>query len=226
MPLPSTCGPLAWWWGSRQSLLAQLAPLWLEYGPLLPQEIRSKSHGTPSSYVRDSLSRTRSAPIASSLGVTSMWAEELLIHVYDQPLAVGVPGPVMDLETAELVKVAANAFLATKISFINAMADVCEAAGADVVRLAEALAYDGVHSRGTELGEEHVAHRGVVVLPGVDQDDLRPAFFERVHHRLDLHEVRPGSGHADDSHGVRLTASRRSGRSGPGGSRVRDTRGR
>ena len=41
---------------------------------------------------------------------------------------------VMDLETAELVKVAANAFLATKISFINAMAEVCEEAGADVDR--------------------------------------------------------------------------------------------
>jgi UDPglucose 6-dehydrogenase len=48
----------------------------------------------------------------------------------------------MDLETAELVKVAANAFLATKISFINAMAEVCEAAGADVVRLAAALGHD------------------------------------------------------------------------------------
>jgi len=49
---------------------------------------------------------------------------------------------VMDLETAELVKVAANAFLATKISFINAMAEVCEQAGADVIPLAEALGYD------------------------------------------------------------------------------------
>ena len=48
----------------------------------------------------------------------------------------------MDLETAELVKVAANAFLATKISFINAMAEVCEQAGADVIPLAEALGYD------------------------------------------------------------------------------------
>ncbi len=48
----------------------------------------------------------------------------------------------MDLETAELVKVAANAFLATKISFINAMAEVCEQAGADVLPLAEALGYD------------------------------------------------------------------------------------
>jgi UDPglucose 6-dehydrogenase len=48
----------------------------------------------------------------------------------------------MDLETAELVKVAANAFLATKISFINAMAEICEASGADVIPLAEALGYD------------------------------------------------------------------------------------
>jgi UDPglucose 6-dehydrogenase len=75
-------------------------------------------------------------------GVTSARAREILVHVYDQPLAAGIPGLVMDLETAELVKVAANAFLATKISFINAMADVCEAVGADVVRLAEALACD------------------------------------------------------------------------------------
>jgi UDPglucose 6-dehydrogenase len=48
----------------------------------------------------------------------------------------------MDLETAELVKVAANAFLATKISFINAMAEVCEESGADVMALAEALGHD------------------------------------------------------------------------------------
>ena len=75
-------------------------------------------------------------------GVTSARARDILGRVYDQPLAAGVPGLVMDLETAELVKVAANAFLATKISFINAMADVCEAAGADVARLAEALACD------------------------------------------------------------------------------------
>jgi len=49
---------------------------------------------------------------------------------------------VCDYPTAELVKVAANAFLATKISFINAMADVCEVAGADVVKLADALGHD------------------------------------------------------------------------------------
>jgi UDPglucose 6-dehydrogenase len=49
---------------------------------------------------------------------------------------------VTDLATAELVKVAANAFLATKISFINAMADVCDAAGADVGALADAIGID------------------------------------------------------------------------------------
>ncbi len=76
------------------------------------------------------------------LGVRSASAEAILREVYAEPLAAGVPCVVTDFATAELVKVAANAFLATKISFINAMAEVCEAAGADVSRLAEALAYD------------------------------------------------------------------------------------
>jgi UDPglucose 6-dehydrogenase len=75
-------------------------------------------------------------------GVTSDRAERRLRRVYGQPLATGIPCLVMDLETAELVKVAANAFLATKISFINAMADACDAVGGDVVLLAEALAHD------------------------------------------------------------------------------------
>jgi UDPglucose 6-dehydrogenase len=57
-------------------------------------------------------------------------------------LADGVPLVVTDLATAELVKVSANSFLATKISFINAMAEVCEVAGADVQALATALSYD------------------------------------------------------------------------------------
>ena len=52
------------------------------------------------------------------------------------------PSVVTDYATAELVKAAANSFLATKISFINAMAEVCEAAGADVVALAEAIGHD------------------------------------------------------------------------------------
>lgn len=66
----------------------------------------------------------------------------LLDRVYAVPLAGGTPRLVMDYPTAELVKVAANAFLATKISFINAMSEVCEAAGADVVALAEAIGHD------------------------------------------------------------------------------------
>ena len=53
-----------------------------------------------------------------------------------------VPIVVTDFATAELVKVAANAFLATKISFINAMAEVCDAAGADVTQLAKSIGYD------------------------------------------------------------------------------------
>src|SRR6266581_320491 len=69
-------------------------------------------------------------------------AEARLRQIYRAPLEAGSPLLVMDLETAELVKVAANAFLATKISFINAMAEVCEQAGADVIPLAEALGYD------------------------------------------------------------------------------------
>ena len=87
--------------------------------------------------VEDSLSPDRLV-----FGVTSQHAARLLSQVYAKPLANGTPALVMDLETAELVKVSANAFLATKISFINAMAEVCEKAGADVVRLADALARD------------------------------------------------------------------------------------
>ncbi|WP_427129480.1 UDP-glucose dehydrogenase family protein [Pseudarthrobacter sp. S9] len=66
----------------------------------------------------------------------------VLDEVYAVPLADGVPRLVMDHPTAELVKAAANSFLATKISFINAMAEVCEAAGADVTRLADAIGMD------------------------------------------------------------------------------------
>jgi UDPglucose 6-dehydrogenase len=57
-------------------------------------------------------------------------------------LAEGVPFLLTDLQTAELVKASANAFLATKISFINAISEVCEAADADVTLLADALGYD------------------------------------------------------------------------------------
>jgi UDPglucose 6-dehydrogenase len=65
-----------------------------------------------------------------------------LDEVYAATIADGTPVVATDLETAELVKSAANAFLATKISFINAMAEVCEAAGADVTQLADAIGHD------------------------------------------------------------------------------------
>jgi UDPglucose 6-dehydrogenase len=74
--------------------------------------------------------------------VRSERAEAILREVYAPITAHGVPLLVTDFPTAELVKVAANSFLATKISFINAMAEVCEAAGADVVKLAEAIGHD------------------------------------------------------------------------------------
>ena len=73
-------------------------------------------------------------------GVQSRHAEDILRVVYAEALSAGVPLFVTDLATAELAKAAANAFLATKISFINAMAEVCEAASADVSVLAEILA--------------------------------------------------------------------------------------
>jgi UDPglucose 6-dehydrogenase len=75
-------------------------------------------------------------------GVASAWSERMLRAAFAPILDAGTPLVVADLPTAELVKVAANSFLATKISYINAMAEVCEATGADVNLLASALAYD------------------------------------------------------------------------------------
>jgi UDPglucose 6-dehydrogenase len=121
--------------GTARALLDRLrdqappgAPVDLAWNP----EFLREGHA-----VQDSL-----APDRFVFGVTSPAAGARLGNVYAKPLADGIPALVMDLETAELVKVAANAFLATKISFINAMAEVCEASGADVVQLAAALGHD------------------------------------------------------------------------------------
>jgi UDPglucose 6-dehydrogenase len=76
------------------------------------------------------------------VGIRGPRAEELLRQVYATPIAEGSPFLVADYPTSELVKTSANSFLATKISFINAMAEVCEAAGGDVVKLAEAIGHD------------------------------------------------------------------------------------
>ena len=69
-------------------------------------------------------------------------AEAVLREMYAPLLTEDIPFLLTDLQTAELVKVSANAFLATKISFINAISEVCEAAGADVRVLADALGHD------------------------------------------------------------------------------------
>ena len=82
------------------------------------------------------------APDRLVYGVRDDAAVATLDAVYATAIAAGTPRVVTDFATAELVKVAANAFLATKISFINAMAEVAEVTGADVTQLADAIGYD------------------------------------------------------------------------------------
>ncbi|WP_040162183.1 UDP-glucose dehydrogenase family protein [Nigerium massiliense] len=76
------------------------------------------------------------------IGTRSPDALATMRAVYAMPISENVPFVACDLATAELIKVAANAFLATKISFINAMAQMCQAAGGDVTLLADAIGYD------------------------------------------------------------------------------------
>jgi UDPglucose 6-dehydrogenase len=75
-------------------------------------------------------------------GVADEHAASVLDHVYRAAIEAGTPRIVTDYATAELVKVAANAFLATKISFINAMSEIADATGADVTALADAIGHD------------------------------------------------------------------------------------
>jgi UDPglucose 6-dehydrogenase len=86
-------------------------------------------------------------------GVTSASADAVLRAVYAPLIESGTPYISTDLATAELAKVSANAFLATKISFINALADLCDAAGADVVTLSQVLGHDArIGHRGLAAG--------------------------------------------------------------------------
>ena len=75
-------------------------------------------------------------------GVAGERTKKVLDRIYATALAAGTPLVVADYATAELVKVAANAFLATKISFINAMSELSDVVGADVTKLADAIGYD------------------------------------------------------------------------------------
>ncbi|MFJ5833603.1 UDP-glucose dehydrogenase family protein [Streptomyces sp. NPDC093089] len=106
------------------------------------------------------------------VGATSREADDTLRRVYAPMLAAGVPYISTDPNTAELVKVAANSFLATKISFINAMAEVCDAAGADVATLADALGHD------TRIGRRFL-NAGVGFGGGCLPKDIR-AFTARA----------------------------------------------
>ncbi|MGY4543807.1 UDPglucose 6-dehydrogenase [Arthrobacter sp. UYNi723] len=99
-------------------------------------------------------------------------AVAVLDEVYAAPLASGTPRLVTDRPTAELVKAAANSFLATKISFINAMAEVCEAAGADVTQLADAIGMDD------RIGRKFL-HAGIGFGGGCLPKDIR-AFMARA----------------------------------------------
>ena len=127
------------------------------------------------------------------VGTRTASADEAMRTIYRPILEAGTPYITTDLPTAELVKVSANAFLATKISFINAIADVCDAAGADVVPLATALGLDdrigsrflsaglgfgggclpkdirSLIARATELGVD----RSVAFLRDVDEINMR-----------------------------------------------------
>jgi len=128
------------------------------------------------------------------IGTEDSFAEAKIREVY-QPITDAEDTPVLitDIPTAELVKAAANSFLATKISFINAMAEIAEVSGADTVKLAEAIGMDdrigklflrngigfgggclpkdirGLMARAEELGVGHA----VGFLEEVDQINLR-----------------------------------------------------
>ena len=94
------------------------------------------------SAVRDTLEPDRLVYGLSREEADSRAGRDALDECYAALIAAGVPRLTMDFATAELVKVAANSFLATKISFINAMSQACDATGADVVELARALGFD------------------------------------------------------------------------------------
>ncbi|BEP14556.1 UDP-glucose/GDP-mannose dehydrogenase family protein [Acidothermaceae bacterium B102] len=105
-------------------------------------------------------------------GVASERAERIMREVFAPVIDIPTPVVITDLATAQLVKVAANAFLATKISFINAMAEVCEEVHGDVTKLSEALSHD------TRIGGRFL-HAGLGFGGGCLPKDIR-AFMARA----------------------------------------------
>lgn len=112
--------------------LAELVPPGVEVDLAWSPEFTQEGHAVENTLRPDRL----------VFGVANERSERTLREVFAPLIEAGCPVVVTDYPTAELVKGAANAFLATKISFINAMAEVCDAAGADVTQLADALGYD------------------------------------------------------------------------------------
>lgn len=119
--------------------------------------------------VHDTLTPDR---IVVGAGPRGERAVEVLRSAYSVAVASGTPFLITDLATAELVKGAANAFLATKISFINAMAEIAEAAGADVTLLADAIGHD------TRIGRRYLGS-GIGFGGGCLPKDIR-AFAARA----------------------------------------------
>jgi UDPglucose 6-dehydrogenase len=121
------------------------------------------------------------------VGVRSEIAEKVLRELYASQIDDGIPFIVTDVETAELVKVAANAFLATKVSFMNAMAELCEATGADVVALRDAIGRD------ERIGRRYL-HAGLGFGGGCLPKDIRALMAQAAelgvgHAVAFLHEV-------------------------------------
>lgn len=121
--------------------------------------------------VHDTLTPDRLV-VGAEAGDAGDRAVSVLREAYDSAVASGTPFLVTDLATAELVKGAANAFLATKISFINAMAEIAEASGADVTLLADALGHD------TRIGRRYLGS-GIGFGGGCLPKDIR-AFTARA----------------------------------------------
>ena len=160
--------------------------------PLVPLGVRAELVWNPEFLREGKAVQDTLHPDRIVIGGVTSGSEALLREIYARPIAESTPVVVCDLPTAELVKVSANAFLATKISFINAIASVCEAAGADVTVLADALGHDvrigrqfldaglgfgggclpkdirALMHRSTELG----AHRAANLLQQVDEINM------------------------------------------------------
>ena len=108
-----------------------------------PRPRRSTSPRTPSSCARARRSRTSCAPTASSAGSRASGRARCWPAATGRLNLIETPILFTTLETAELIKYATNAFLATKITFINEVADLCERVGADVQQVAKGMGLDG-----------------------------------------------------------------------------------